>query len=538
MRIMSLPVPVNLTSFLSRRLKTGRKFSRSYDIMDNGINTLSDSETEQSVMTGVENNVDNDTVLKVISRSKSKTKSKRKSKYEILEDKMDTKLNEFHDEVSDKFDKLFELLRAGNCATNGDKTSQRQSGKSDENHSTVNGDINDSRATCSTTSGQSQRRPVVVQERQSQRLVESDNEIFDDDEVSILPRDDERLGIESETESETEPFNDVESNKEHSSKKGLYNLFGQDAYAKKVEKKLGIEIDDAQKQVLLGSWRTDNPNLLTAFAEEMKEEFPVHEDTDNFLKVPSIDELIGRCLVKKHGKRAALITKAGNSLYSQPAKMVEKIAYRGQQAAYMGIVAMMYAQRGLADLLQNLLSDNDGDKAKQQVRDIFAISTKCLDQLGRTGALHHIIRRQLAMTDTGLYEIEDARDLSDLPLGAEGVFGADLNKFLKERKEKNKALDDLLPDIPSMAKTKTNNINNNKRKATTQSSESSVPKKRYREEQTVNNFNYNKPSTSYVKQNKKYITSEKENTASHFRIPKKKTGNTRGGFSRKGNSSR
>ncbi|CAG2244645.1 unnamed protein product [Mytilus edulis] len=93
-------------------------------------------------------------------------------------------------------------------------------------------------------------------------------------------------------------------------------------------------------------------------------------------------------------------------------------------------------------------SDNvDSDKAIQQVRDVFAMSTKSLDQVGRTGTFHHIVRRQVAMTDTGLYEIDEARDLSDLPLSADGVFGSDFEKFLKTRKEKNKALDDLLPDI-------------------------------------------------------------------------------------------
>ncbi|VDI08037.1 Hypothetical predicted protein [Mytilus galloprovincialis] len=128
--------------------------------------------------------------------------------------------------------------------------------------------------------------------------------------------------------------------------------------------------------------------------------------------------------------------------------MIEKIAYRGQQAAYMGIVMHMYMQQGLGALMQTLQSDNvDSDKAIQQVRDVFAMSTKSLDQVGRTGTFHHIVRRQVAMTDTGLYEIDEARDLSDLPLSADGVFGSDFEKFLKTRKEKNKALDDLLPDI-------------------------------------------------------------------------------------------
>ncbi|CAC5425118.1 unnamed protein product [Mytilus coruscus] len=128
--------------------------------------------------------------------------------------------------------------------------------------------------------------------------------------------------------------------------------------------------------------------------------------------------------------------------------MIERIAYRGQQAAYMGIVMYMYMQQGMGALMQTLQSDNvDSDKAIQQVRDVFAISTKSLDQVGRTGTFHHILRRQVAMNDTGLYEIDEAKDLYDLPLSADGVFGSDFEKFLKTRKEKNKALDALLPDI-------------------------------------------------------------------------------------------
>ena len=61
--------------------------------------------------------------------------------------------------------------------------------------------------------------------------------------------------------------------------------------------------------------------------------------------------------------------------------MIEKIAYRGQQAAYMGISMHMYMQQGLAALIQTLQSDDvNTDRAIQQVRDIFALSTKSLDQ--------------------------------------------------------------------------------------------------------------------------------------------------------------
>ena len=139
--------------------------------------------------------------------------------------------------------------------------------------------------------------------------------------------------------------------------------------------------------------------------------------------------MIGRCLIKKHRRKAAF-TKTGKSLFSQPSKMIENIAYRGQQAAHMDISMHMYMQQGLAALIQTLQSDDvNTDRAIQQVRDIFAISTKSLDQFGRTGAFHHIIRRQLAMTDTGLYDLDDSTELSNLPLSGDGIFGSVFNSF-------------------------------------------------------------------------------------------------------------
>jgi len=161
-------------------------------------------------------------------------------------------------------------------------------------------------------------------------------------------------------------------------RKCLFDLFRDDALAKKAEAKLGIQIDESQKQVLLNSWRSTKLNSVSAFAEDNKKDFPVHEETEKYLQVSSLDDLIGRCLIKKHGRKAAF-TKTG--LFSQPSEMIEKIAYRGQQATYMGISMHMYMQQGLAALIPTLQSDDvNTDRAIQQVREIFALSTKSLDQ--------------------------------------------------------------------------------------------------------------------------------------------------------------
>ena len=56
------------------------------------------------------------------------------------------------------------------------------------------------------------------------------------------------------------------------------------------------------------------------------------------------------------------------------------------------------------------------------VRDIFALSTKTLDQISRTGAFHHLVRRRATMHDTGLSDYKNyASAIMKLPLTSEGV---------------------------------------------------------------------------------------------------------------------
>ena len=72
------------------------------------------------------------------------------------------------------------------------------------------------------------------------------------------------------------------------------------------------------------------------------------------------------------------------------------------------------------------------------MRDIFAMSTKSLDQVARTGAFHHLIRRKATVADTGLHEFKDLQKTSlTAPLSGEGIFGAEFEKKLKDRKRTN-----------------------------------------------------------------------------------------------------
>lgn len=234
-------------------------------------------------------------------------------------------------------------------------------------------------------------------------------------------------------------------------KKCLYEIFGDDAkVSKNKTEQIGMAIDDSQKEVLLTSYRSSNPSYLTSYSEDVIDLFPVNKETEEFLQVPPIDPLIESCLIKRHGSKAAFSSSKarGKGLYTQPCKMVERIAYKGSHAARLGVIIQLYVQQSLGNLLQTIQSDFDKEKIEKQVKDIFSMTTKGLDQIGRAGAFHQIIRRTLSMTDTGLYDLSDSSKFMNLPLTGDGLFGSELENLLKTRKEQRKQIEDLVPDIP------------------------------------------------------------------------------------------
>ena len=260
-----------------------------------------------------------------------------------------------------------------------------------------------------------------------------------DDILSIRDIDDKIY--ESDTDSESV---------QESTKKCLVDIFGEDAKISSEEKQIGISIDNSQKEVLKNGYRTSSPTFLTSYSESLIDKFPMDKDTETFLQVPPIDPLIESCLIKRHGSKAAFSSSKtrGKGLYSQPSKMVERIAYKGSHAARLGIIIQMYIQQSLGGLLETIQSSTlDKEKAEKQVKDIFSMATKGLDQIGRSGAFHHIIRRSVAMTDTALYELSDSNKFQNLPLTGDGLFGSELEQLLKTRKEQKKQIEELVPDI-------------------------------------------------------------------------------------------
>ena len=132
--------------------------------------------------------------------------------------------------------------------------------------------------------------------------------------------------------------------------------------------------------------------------------------------------------------------------------MIEKQAYSGQQSARMAMTMQIYVQQSLGNLMQAFKNDSvDKDFCGSQIQEIFSMSTKWLEQIGRTVAFHHIARRCCTMTGTALYSLSDQDKLYDLPLSSEGVSGPGFATLLKDRKEQKKLVGNLL-DIPDLKK--------------------------------------------------------------------------------------
>ena len=68
------------------------------------------------------------------------------------------------------------------------------------------------------------------------------------------------------------------------------------------------------------------------------------------------------------------------------------------------------------------------------------MSSKSLDQLGRTGVYDHFICRKATIVDIGLGSVKDVAKHADLlPLTGDGVLGKGFEIKLKDRKENNKS---------------------------------------------------------------------------------------------------
>ena len=139
---------------------------------------------------------------------------------------------------------------------------------------------------------------------------------------------------------------------------------------------------------------------------------------------------------------------------------------------------------------------------------------KTLDQLGRTGAYSHIIRRKATIVDMGLDNVKDiAKQAELLPLTGEGVLGSAFEEKLKDRKEKLKEMKDLVPEL----ETKRTSFQGFKRKTSYSGQYGDIKQRRYNE--PAKNFN----NRSYGSGEFRSMSSQNYGNSGH-----------RGGFSYRG----
>ncbi|CAC5403029.1 unnamed protein product [Mytilus coruscus] len=159
----------------------------------------------------------------------------------------------------------------------------------------------------------------------------------------------------------------------------------------KVDRLAKIFKDDLPED---NSDKTQHPERLSAYKDEYRSCFPVHEKSLPVLQVPSLDDMLEPMIKRVHTNKTVKSWDKQKQLFSQPVKQIEKLSYSGQVASRMGIISISYMQQALGTLLGNLENDNASEENCQLVKDLFAMSTKSLDQTGRAGAFHHMIRRK------------------------------------------------------------------------------------------------------------------------------------------------
>ena len=386
--------------------------------------------------------------------------------------------------------------------------------------------------TVSISDGTSTRQPLIsVENSLNKDYGISDSQLPADDNVSLHVSRAERqhIGL-SESDSEQgsvhtqnndnlcdDRFSKYLSKEQTSNEKqNLCEKFGEDACTKS-KNRTGIVLEKNQIDILKDSWRADDPSHITAFKENYRHMFPIDESCETHFNVPKMDDSVDALLVKRFGFKAAFGKTP--ALFSKTMKSVERLAFQGQMAARMGLITTCYTQQALGVLLDSLQQKEPNiDLAVQNVRDIFALSTKTLDQVARTGASHHLIRRRATMHDTGLSEFKNyTSSIMKLPLTSEGVLGSQFDKSLKEKKELNKQLSEVLPEISVSKRTSSNTNSSVKRKTNFTISDSSAKKPRTDFGGSYNNdkswsSQYRIPRSNYYRNDNK-----NKNTVSSFR---------------------
>ncbi|ESO93036.1 hypothetical protein LOTGIDRAFT_162059 [Lottia gigantea] len=175
--------------------------------------------------------------------------------------------------------------------------------------------------------------------------------------------------------------NTMKENVECQSSDVLSKLFG--SSVNDDVQKVGPILDKSKSDTLSKSWRSQNPDRFTAYKEEYRSCFPVHELSEQFLNVPSLDDICEPMLRRKHATKSFKGWGSTRRLHSQPFKSIETLAYHGQVASKFGIISIAYLQQALGTFMNNFNNDKmTNDQAIASIKDMYEISTKAMDQMG------------------------------------------------------------------------------------------------------------------------------------------------------------
>ena len=133
-------------------------------------------------------------------------------------------------------------------------------------------------------------------------------------------------------------------------------MIGENAVTSKSDGVTGLRMDQSQTGILLESWRSSEPDRLTAYSEHYKSSFPLHEKSEQFLKVPSLDDIEESFLIKRFSSKACF--RRARALQTTHLREIEKLGYQRHIAAKTGMTIVLYMQQALRVLLEDLKEDN------------------------------------------------------------------------------------------------------------------------------------------------------------------------------------
>ncbi|CAC5386370.1 unnamed protein product [Mytilus coruscus] len=390
-----------------------------------------------------------------VSRNDKNGKAKKKpSKSTVLQQEYDQKLKGLQDNFDNKFETLFNMMQslANVRGANNDNVVQNRDTQGmpiSENNADSRGQNRDTQGLLRSDT----LRPIIPlvsnldEDLGSPRV--SRNIVFDarsQISIHVNPIERDILGdIRSDNESDNESEARVEQSTGSVARKGerfmkhvqlksvsnevnkdselssdtrhnvLSELFSEDIASNNDKGSVGLIMDQAQVTILESSWRCQHPEKLSAYREEYRSCFPVHDSAMEFLQVPSLDDLLEPMMRKNHGPKAVKSWDTGHrQLHTQPLKQIEKLSFQGQMASRMNVISGMYMQQTMGTLLGKLENSPSLEhEEKESCCHLLKICSQCLQSL----------------------------------LTSEGVFGNGLKACLEKRKEQKDQLNDLLPEL-------------------------------------------------------------------------------------------